>query len=148
MSDFTNQEKLGLLKRGLTRRMKGSNPAIKQKEDEIKRITATRQEYVDRIEKYEDDEVVVKLLSAQLSQYDRQFAGTKMNYLIAIEEIKESEPTTKKLLKYIEKIEKGSKDGTLLYMFLDLFSKPMLTDWHELEQSKVQEGAVKDNGKK
>jgi len=145
MSDFTREEELGLLKRGLTRRLKGKNPAIKQKEDTIKEITKTRQEYVDRIGKYADDEVVVKLLSSQLSEFDRQYSGTKQNYLLAIEEIRESEPTTKKLLKYIDKIESGNKDGTLLYMFLDLFAKPMLTDWHQMEEDKKKEESNGEN---
>jgi len=140
MSKFTREEQLGLLKRGLTRRLIGANPSIEQKEKEIERITKVRQEYVDRIEKYSDDEVVVKLLSSQLSEYDRKFAGTKQNYRSAIEEIKESEPTVKKTLKYIEKVEAGNKDGTLIHLLLDLFFQPVLTDWNELEQSMVQEG--------
>ncbi len=134
MSKFTKEEQLGLLKRGLVRRLVGMNPAIEMKESEIKRITETRQEYVSRIEKYADDEVVVNLLNTQLSQYDRQFAGTKQNYLLAIEEIKESEPAVKKTIKYIEKIEKGNKDGSLLYLLLELYFKEILTDWNEMEE--------------
>ncbi len=85
------------------------------------------------------------MLNAQLSEYDRQYAGTKQNYLNSIEEIKESEPTVKKVLKYIEKIEKGNKDGTLLYLLLDLFFQPILTDWNEMEESMKQE-MDNDNG--
>ncbi len=139
MNNFTKQEQLGLLKRGVTRRLVGANPAIKEKESEIEKITNVRLEFVDRIEKYADDEVVVNMLNAQLSEYDRQYAGTKQNYLNSIEEIKESEPTVKKVLKYIEKIEKGNKDGTLLYLLLDLFFQPILTDWNEMEESMKQE---------
>ena len=139
MNNFTKQEQLGLLKRGVTRRLVGANPAIKEKESEIEKITNVRLEFVDRIEKYADDEVVVNMLNAQLSEYDRQYAGTKQNYLNSIEEIKESEPTVKKVLKYIEKIEKGNKDGTLLYLLLDLFFQPILTDWNEMEEDMKQE---------
>ncbi len=145
MNNFTKQEQLGLLKRGVTRRLVGANPAIKEKESEIEKITNVRLEFVDRIEKYADDEVVVNMLNAQLSEYDRQYAGTKQNYLNSIEEIKESEPTVKKVLKYIEKIEKGNKDGTLLYLLLDLFFQPILTDWNEMEESMKQE-MDNDNG--
>jgi len=134
MNNFTKEEQLGLLKRGLTRRLVGANPAIKEKESEIEKITTLRQEYIDRIEKYADDEVVVNILNAQVSEFDRQYAGTKQNYILAIEEIKESEPTVKKVLKYIEKVERGNKDGTLLYLLLDLFFQPVLTDWHEMEE--------------
>ena len=35
MSEFTKEEQLGLLKRGLTRRLVGANPAIKMKEEEM-----------------------------------------------------------------------------------------------------------------
>ena len=144
---FTEKEQLGLLKRGLTRRLLGANSAIQMKIDEIERITVTRQEYVDRIKKYKDDEIVVKMLNAQLSQYDRQFAGTKQNYIGAIEDIKETEPTVKKVLKYIEKIEKGNKDGTLLYMLFPLFFKEILTDWHEMEENmKPNKEDSVDNG--
>ena len=139
MNKFTEKEQLGLLKRGLTRRLVGANPAIKMKESEIERITKTRQEYIERLEKYEDDEVVVKLLASQLSEYDRKFAGTKQNYIIAIEEIKQSEPTVKKALKYIEKVEKGNKDGSILYLLLDLFFRPVLTDWNEFEEDMKEE---------
>lgn len=134
MNNFTKEEQLGLLKRGLTRRLVGANPAIKEKESEIEKITTLRQEYIDRIEKYADDEVVVNILNAQVSEFDRQYAGTKQNYILAIEEIKESEPTVKKVLKYIEKVEKGNKDGSLLYLLLDLFFQPVLTDWNEMEE--------------
>ena len=135
MNKFTKKEQLGLLKRGLTRRLVGANPAIKEKESEIAKITKVRQEFIERIEKYADDHVIVDMLNAQLKEYDRQYAGTKQNYIIAIEEIKKSEPTVKKVLKYIEKIEKGNKDGSLLYLLLDLFFKPVLTDWNEMEES-------------
>ena len=135
MNNFTKKEQLGLLKRGLTRRLVGANPAIKEKESEIKKIVKVRQEFIERIEKYADDQVIVDMLNAQLKEYDRQYAGTKQNYIIAIEEIKKSEPTVKKVLKYIEKIEKGNKDGSLLYLLLDLFFKPVLTDWNEMEES-------------
>lgn len=143
MNNFTREEQLGLLKRGLERRLIGSNPAIEQKESEIERITTIRQEYVARIEKYEDDEVVVKLLASQLAQFDRQYAGTKQNYLLAIEEIKENEPNVKKVLKYIKKIENGAKDSTLLYLLLDLFFKEIITDWNEMEESMKED--AKDN---
>jgi len=135
MNNFTKKEQLGLLKRGLTRRLVGANPAIKEKESEIAKIIKVRQEFIERIEKYADDQVIVDMLNAQLKEYDRQYAGTKQNYIIAIEEIKKSEPTVKKVLKYIEKIEKGNKDGSLLYLLLDLFFKPVLTDWNEMEES-------------
>lgn len=135
MNNFTKKEQLGLLKRGLTRRLVGANPAIKEKESEIAKIIKVRQEFIERIEKYADDHVIVDMLNAQLKEYDRQYAGTKQNYIIAIEEIKKSEPTVKKVLKYIEKIEKGNKDGSLLYLLLDLFFKPVLTDWNEMEES-------------
>ena len=137
---FTKKEQLGLLKRGLTRRLVGANPAIKQKEDEIERITEVRKELLDRIEKYADDKVIIDMLTSQLREFDRQYAGTKQNYTGAIEDIKKSEPTVKKILKYIEKIEKGNKDGSLLYMLLQLFFVPVLTDWNELEANmKVEE---------
>lgn len=147
--EFTKKEQLGLLKRGLTRRLVGANPAIEKKINEIERITVARQEYVDRIKKYADDEIVVKMLSAQLSQFDRQFSGTKQNYIMAIEEIKETEPIVKKVIKYIEKIESGNKDGSLLYLLLPLFFKEILTDWNEMEQDMIQEKekvVEKDNG--
>ena len=146
---FTKKEQLGLLKRGLTRRLVGANPAIKQKEQEVEKIVKVRQEYVDRIEKYSDDEVVVKLLKSQLSEFDRAYSGTKQNYIMAIEEIKETEPTVKKVIKYIEKIESGNKDGSLLYLLFPLFFKEVLTDWNEMEQAMVQEKekvVEKDNG--
>ena len=142
MNKFTKKEQLGLLKRGLTRRLVGANPAIKEKESEIERITKVRTEFVDRLAKYDDDKVIVDMLASQLKQYDRQYAGTKQNYLLAIEEIKESEPTVKKVLKYIEKVEKGNKDGSLLYLLLDLFFQPVLTDWNELEESMLEKEEV------
>jgi polyribonucleotide nucleotidyltransferase len=145
MNNFTKEEQLGLLKRGLTRRLVGANPAILEKESEIEKITNVRKEFVNRVEKYADDDVVVNMLNAQLSEYDRQYAGTKQNYLNSIEEIKESEPTVKKVLKYIEKVEKGNKDGTLLYLLLDLFFQPVLTDWHEMEESMKEETTENDN---
>ncbi len=145
MNNFTKEEQLGLLKRGLTRRLVGANPAIKEKESEIEKITTIRQEYIDRIEKYKNDEVVVNILNAQVSEFDRQYAGTKQSFILAIEEIKESEPTVKKVLKYIEKVEKGNKDGSLLYLLLDLFFQPILTDWHEMEES-MKEDTEANNG--
>jgi|GEM_PF-5576228 len=146
MENFTKKEQLGLLKRGLTRRLVGANPAIKEKESEIEKITNVRKELVDRIEKYKDDTIVVKMLEAQMSEYDRQYAGTKQNYLIAIEEIKESEPVVKRTLKCIEKIEKDKVSGYLLYLLLDLFFKPVLTDWNEMEES-MKEETTNDNTK-
>ena len=148
MSKFTKKKQLGLLKRGLQRRLIGANPAIKEKENEIKKITKVRNEFIDRIEKYKDDKVIVDMLNSQLTQYDRQYAGTKQNYLMAIEEIKESEPVVKRTLKYIEKIEKDKVSGYLLYLLLDLFFKPVLTDWNEFEEDMKQEKVEKDNGKK
>jgi len=139
VNKFTKKEQLGLLKRGLTRRLVGANPAIEEKESEIAKITKVRKEFVDRLEKYKDDEIVVNMLTAQVSEYDRQYAGTKQNYINSIEEIKASEPTVKKVLKYIEKVEKGNKDGSLLYLLLDLFFQPVLTDWNELENDMKEE---------
>ncbi len=86
------------------------------------------------------------MLEAQMSEYDRQYAGTKQNYLIAIEEIKESEPVVKRTLKCIEKIEKDKVSGYLLYLLLDLFFKPVLTDWNEMEES-MKEETTNDNTK-
>ena len=150
MNKFTKKEQLGLLKRGLTRRLIGANPAIEEKERVITKIIEVRKEFIDRIEKYKDDEVVVNMLTAQVSEYDRQYAGTKQNYIDSIEEIKESEPTVKKALKYIEKVEKGNKDGSILYLLLDLFFRPVLTDWNELEESMKEEDNLfpseNDNG--
>ena len=150
MNKFTKKEQLGLLKRGLERRIIGANPAIKEKESEIKKITKVRNEFIDRIEKYKDDQVIVDMLNSQLKQYDRQFAGAKQNYIMAIEEIKASEPVVKRTLKYIEKIEKDKVSGYLLYLLLELFFRPILTDWHEMEedmkQEKDKEKVKKDNG--
>lgn len=144
MNNFTKKEQLGLLKRGLTRRLVGANPAIKEKESEIAKITKVRKEFMDRIEKYADDKVVVDMLNAQVSEYDRQYAGTKQIYIESIKEIKQSEPAVKKTLKRIKEIEKGNMSGTLLYLLLDLFFRPVLTDWHEMEESMKEET---DNGK-
>ena len=148
MNKFTKKQQLGLLKRGLERRLIGANPAIKEKESEIKKITKVRNEFINRIEKYKDDKVIVDMLASQLAQYDRQYAGTKQNYLMAIEEIKKSEPVVKRTLKYIEKIEKDKVSGYLLYLLLELFFKPVLTDWNEMEENIKKEKVKKDNGKK
>lgn len=146
MNKFTRKEQLGLLKRGLTRRLIGANPAIEEKESEIAKITKVRSEFIDRIEKYADDEVVVNMLNSQVAQFDRQYAGTKQSYLLAIEEIKENEPNVKKVIKYVRKIENGSKDSTLLYLLLDLFFREILTDWNELEEN-MKEETKNDNTK-
>ena len=147
MNKFTKEEQLGLLERGLQRRIVGMNPAIKQKEEQIEEIIEVRKRFTDRIEKYADDQVIVDMLEAQLTQYDRQYEGTKQQYIMAIEEIKESEPTVKKLIKQIETIKTTKKSGTLLYLMMDLFMKEILTDWNEMEIYMSQDKGEDDNGK-
>ena len=147
MNKFTKEEQLGLLERGLQRRIVGMNPAIKQKEEQIEEIIEVRKRFTDRIEKYKDDKVIVDMLNAQLTQYDRQYEGTKQQYIMAIEEIKESEPTVKKLIKQIETIKTTKKSGTLLYLMMDLFMKEILTDWNEMEIYMSQDKGEDDNGK-
>ena len=69
MSNFTKEESLGLLKRGLQRRLIGKNKAIEEREKNITRLTEMREGIVNRIEKYKEDEYIVKMLNSQLTQF-------------------------------------------------------------------------------
>jgi len=135
MNEFTNEEKLGLLKRGLERRLIGVNPAIEEKEKQIEQINEIRQSYVDVLEEHKDNELIVRVFKAQLTEFDRQYSGTKQNYVNAIEEIKEAQPLVEIALDNIAEIENGTQDGDFMYTLLDLFFKPLLTDWYEMEQN-------------
>lgn len=133
MNNFTKEEKMGLLTRGLTRRLVGANPAIAEKEHEIERIDEVRKSITDRLEMYKDDDYIVRMLQSQITQFDREYSGAKQNYVMAIEEIKKSEPKVKKLLEILNNIKVGSDMWKMLDILLDLFFLPILTDWKELE---------------
>ena len=143
MSNFTQEEKLGLFKRGLQRRLIGKNKAIEEREKNITRLAEMRKGIVKRIEKYKDDDYIVKMLNSQLTQFDREYSGTKQQFINAIEEIKESEPSVKELLADIHNIEKGNSAEVevdkFLDIILDLFFKAMLTDWKEMETQNEKE---------
>lgn len=136
MSRFTKEEQLGLLKRGLERRLLGANSAIKQKEEEIEKINDIRKQYQDIIDNHQDEELIVNVFTAQLAEFDRQYAGTKQNFINAIEEIKESEPTAKKLLQLLDD---KLTNLEILYPLLDLFFEPVLVDWHDMEEDAKKE---------
>lgn len=133
MNNFTKEEKMGLLTRGLTRRLVGANPAIAEKEHEIERIDEVRKSITDRLEMYKDDDYIVRMLQSQITQFDREYSGAKQNYVMAIEEIRKSEPKVKKLLEFLNNIKVGSDMWKMLDILLDLFFLPILTDWKELE---------------
>lgn len=133
MNNFTKEEKMGLLTRGLTRRLVGANPAIAEKEHEIERIDEVRKSITDRLDMYKDDDYIVRMLQSQITQFDREYSGAKQNYVMAIEEIRKSEPKVKKLLEILNNIKVGSDMWKMLDILLDLFFLPILTDWKELE---------------
>ena len=143
MCNFTQEEKLGLFKRGLQRRLIGKNKAIEEREKNITRLAEMREGIVKRIEKYKDDDYIVKMLNSQLTQFDREYSGTKQQFVNAIEEIKETEPIVKELLADIHNIEKGNSAEVevdkFLDIILDLFFKAMLTDWKEMETQNEKE---------
>ena len=132
---FSRLQQLGLLKRGLQRRLDGGIEFINKQKEAIKEIEDTRKKYADRLEKYKDDEVVVNLLKAQLTEFDRRYMGTKQNYKNSIEEVESSRPTVRELLEYIDYVEKEKISDGPIYMFLELFGKEFLQDWYELEES-------------
>lgn len=139
MSKFSNKEKIGLLKRGLERRVVGSKGAIEEQLKNIETIENSRKELTSRIKLYKDDEITVKMLKAQLSEFDRQYNGEVVRFKMAIEEIKMSKPQTKRVLEMINAIQDENSNAVnsreLLLGLIDLFFAQIIQDWSELEES-------------
>lgn len=140
------EEKLGYIQRGLQRRLDNLPAYKKNREEQLVQIKKSRKEITDRIEKYKDDEVLLRVLNGTLTEFDRQYKDVPIQYQTAIHEAERS-------LKYVQnlhdRIANLEFDKDFLEMIIETFLNNVVLDWkayEEMEEDSQEE--VKDNERK
>lgn len=158
-------EKLGILERGLQRRIDELPKFVKQMDDEIQKVNEIVDEFNNLIEDYKYDEQIRKQLKTderliklagnktKLSKilkdperfiamiengkqrFRENYGSIEGRYRLAIEEATESLPQVEKLL---ELIKTNEINHETLKLFVDIFLTQALTDWKEYEESVKQ----------
>mgnify|MGYP001114140059 CR=1 FL=1 len=132
MFEFKKEEKIGLLKRALKRRIDGIGEYEENLKTNLKKIEKVKLTLEEKIEQYKDDDIIVRMLEAQLAEHEKNYGSTKTEINRDLEEAKETYPTVEAFYDLLEN--KKYDEETLLFM-IDLFLKPILNDWHGLEES-------------
>lgn len=155
-------EKLGILERGLQRRIDELPKFVKQMEDEIQKVNEIADEFSIMVENYKYDETIrkqlktderlikmagnktklskilkdperfVAMVNSGKDRFRENYSSIEGRYRLAIEEATESLPQVEKLLQLIKTNEVNHET---LKLFVELFLTQALTDWKEYEES-------------
>jgi ABC-type Zn uptake system ZnuABC Zn-binding protein ZnuA len=163
-------EKLGLLERGLMRRVDNLGTYIKNLEAEAQKVRAISDEFTSIIEEYkskpemrnqlrgderliilagsktklrkllDDPTKFVALVETGRDEFLKNYGSEERRFKVLSEEAQESLPDAEKLLKLIKSNEYHQET---LESFINLFLIKVLTDWRDFEQSEKEKEAEK-----
>lgn len=134
--DLTFDEKIGLIERGLKRRLENLPNFKKVREEEIAKVLDMKKQIEDRIEKYKDDETIVNGLKANLEEFEKTYVKIANDHKSDIEEAEKTIPQVSRLLKRIENID---FDVELLESVFDIFLSNVIRDWAVFEEMQKEE---------
>lgn len=129
--ELTFGDKIGLIERGLRRRLENLPNFKKVREEEIAKVLDMKKQIEDRIEKYKDDETIVKGLKANLEEFEKTYVKIANDHKTDIEEAEKTIPQVGRLLKRIENID---FDVELLESIFDIFLSNVIRDWKVFEE--------------
>ena len=138
--DLTFGYKIGLIERGLQRRLENLPNFKKVREEEIAKILDMKKQIEERIEKYKDDETIVNGLKANLEEFEKTYVKVANDHKSDIEEAEKTIPQVETLLKRIHDID---FDVELLESIFDIFLSNVIRDWavfEEMEKEEKEEG--------
>lgn len=139
--DLTFDEKIGLIERGLRRRLENLPNFKKVREEEIAKVLDMKKQIEDRIEKYKDDETIVNGLKANLEEFEKTYVKIANDHKTDIEEAEKTIPQVSRLLKRIEDID---IDVELLECVFDIFLSNVIRDWKVFEEMEKEGKVSKD----
>lgn len=129
--ELTFGDKIGLIERGLRRRLENLPNFKKVREEEIAKVLDMKKQIEDRIEKYKDDETIVNGLKANLEEFEKTYVKIANDHKTDIEEAEKTIPQVGRLLKRIENID---FDVELLESVFDIFLSNVIRDWKVFEE--------------
>lgn len=129
--ELTFGDKIGLIERGLKRRLENLPNFKKVREEEIAKVLDMKKQIEDRIEKYKDDETIVNGLKANLEEFEKTYVKIANDHKTDIEEAEKTIPQVSRLLKRIENID---FDVELLESVFDIFLSNVIRDWKVFEE--------------
>lgn len=129
--ELTFGDKIGLIERGLRRRLENLPNFKKVREEEIAKVLDMKKQIEDRIEKYKDDETIVNGLKANLEEFEKTYVKIANDHKTDIEEAEKTIPQVGRLLKRIENID---FDVELLESIFDIFLSNVIRDWKVFEE--------------
>ena len=134
--NLTFSDKLGLIERGLKRRLENLPNFKKIREEEIEKILDMKKQIEERIEKYKDDETIVNGLKANLEEFEKNYVKVANDHKTDIEEAEKTIPQVETLLKRIHDID---FDVELLECVFDIFLSNVIRDWAVFEEMQKEE---------
>lgn len=137
--NLTFSDKVGLIERGLKRRLENLPNFKKIREEEIEKILGMKTQIEERIEKFKDDELIVNGLKANLEEFEKTYVKIANDHKSDIEEAEKTIPQVETLLKRIHDID---FDVELLECVFDIFLSNVIRDWavfEEMEKERNEE---------
>lgn len=141
--DMKFDEKIGIIGRGLERRLQNLPQFKKVREEEIAKILDMKKQIEERIEKYKDDETIVNGLKANLEEFEKNYVKVANDHKTDIEEAEKTIPQVETLLKRIHDID---FDVELLECVFDIFLSNVIRDWAVFEEMEKEEKEEKEEG--
>lgn len=134
--NLTFSDKVGLIERGLERRLQNLPQFKKVREEEIAKILDMKKQIEERIEKFKDDELIVNGLKANLEEFEKNYVKVANEHKTDIEEAEKTIPQVETLLKRIHDID---FDVELLECVFDIFLSNVIRDWAVFEEMGKEE---------
>ncbi len=140
--NLTFSDKVGLIERGLKRRLENLPNFKKIREEEIEKILSMKTQIEERIEKFKDDELIVNGLKANLEEFEKTYVKIANDHKTDIEEAEKTIPQVETLLRHINNIRFFEEDTELLECVFDIFLSNVIRDWavfEEMEKERDEE---------
>ncbi len=137
--DMKIDEKIGIIGRGLERRLQNLPQFKKVREEEIAKILDMKKQIEERIEKYKDDETIVNGLKANLEEFEKNYVKVANDHKTDIEEAEKTIPQVETLLRHINDIRFFEEDTELLESIFDIFLSNVIRDWAVFEEMQKEE---------
>jgi len=141
--NLTFSDKVGLIERGLERRLQNLPQFKKVREEEIAKILDMKKQIEERIEKFKDDELIVNGLKANLEEFEKTYVKIANDHKTDIEEAEKTIPQVEILLIHINNVRYFEEDTELLECIFDIFLSNVIRDWavfEEMEKEEKKEG--------
>ncbi|MCK9319357.1 hypothetical protein [Methanoculleus sp.] len=141
--NLTFSDKVGLIERGLERRLQNLPQFKKVREEEIAKILDMKKQIEERIEKFKDDELIVNGLKANLEEFEKTYVKIANDHKTDIEEAEKTIPQVETLLIHINNVRYFEEDTELLECIFDIFLSNVIRDWavfEEMEKEEKKEG--------